>query len=54
MVRYAAAKGVGADWDTLLIDLKFWNRPEKRVQKRWARSFFATERPDDAITPQEE
>ena len=40
MVRYAANKGVGIDWPTLLTDLKFWGHPEKRVQKRWARSFF--------------
>ena len=54
MIRYAASKGVGVDWPTLLTDLKFWSHPEKRVQKRWARSFFATERLEDATTPQEE
>jgi len=48
IVRYAASKGVGIDWPALLTDLKFWNYPEKRVQKRWARSFFGNERPDDA------
>ena len=50
MVRYAAAKGAGIDWPTLLTDLKFWNHLEKRAQKRWARSFFDTERSDDATT----
>jgi CRISPR type I-E-associated protein CasB/Cse2 len=54
MVRYAAGKGVGVNWPTLLTDLKFWNQPEKRVQKRWARSFFSIERPDDAQPSQEE
>jgi CRISPR system Cascade subunit CasB len=54
MVRYAAAKGVGVNWPALLTDLKFWNQPEKRVQKRWARSFFSIERPDDAQPSQEE
>jgi CRISPR system Cascade subunit CasB len=44
MVRYAASKAVGVDWPKLLADLKFWNRPEKYVQKRWARSFFIEER----------
>lgn len=48
MVRYAASKGVGVDWPTLLTDFKFWNWTEKRVQKRWARSFFGNERPEDA------
>jgi len=44
MVRYAASRGIGVDWPKLLADLKFWNRPEKHVQKRWARSFFTEER----------
>ncbi len=47
MVRYAASKGIGIDWSTLLTDLKFWNQPEKRVQKRWARSFFGNEYPEN-------
>lgn len=54
MVRYAASKGIGIDWPTLLTDLKFWNQSEKYVQKQWARSFFAAERPEDAqIQPEE-
>lgn len=54
MVRYAANKRVGVDWSTLLTDLKFWNQPEKRVQKRWARSFFSNDGPKDtAIMPKE-
>lgn len=54
LVRYAANKRIGVDWSRLLTDLKFWNQPEKRVQKRWARSFFSNERPEDAtITPEE-
>jgi len=47
MVRYAARKGVGVDWSQLLSDLKFWNQPEKYVQKRWARSFFTAEQGPD-------
>lgn len=55
MVRYAASKGVGVDWPTLLADLKYWNHPEKRAQKRWARAFFTTERLEDATSlPKEE
>lgn len=54
MVRYAASNGVGTDWAKLLIDLKLWSHPEKGVQKRWARSFFAN-MPDEipATTTQE-
>ena len=54
MVRYAANRGVGVDWPVLLTDLKFWNHSEKRVQKRWAHSFFSNERPEDTTAPQEE
>lgn len=55
MVRYAASKGVGVDWAQLLLDLKFWNRFEKRTQKQWARSFFASDpRSDEAQTNPEE
>lgn len=51
MVRYAASKGVGVAWTQLLTDLKFWNHPEKRVQKRWARRYFANEpREEEATT----
>jgi CRISPR system Cascade subunit CasB len=47
MVRYAAGKGVGVEWPLLLVDLKFWNDPDKRVQKRWAQSFFTVEDADN-------
>jgi CRISPR type I-E-associated protein CasB/Cse2 len=53
MVKYAASKGIGVDWPQLLVDLKFWNHPEKRSQKRWARSFFANERSENAATKTE-
>lgn len=43
MVRLAAGRGVGVDWPQLLKDLKFWNKPEKNVQKSWARAFFEKE-----------
>jgi CRISPR system Cascade subunit CasB len=50
MVHYAAAKGIGVDWAMLLIDLKFWDWPEKYVQKNWARSFFSHEPLEDNTT----
>lgn len=52
MVRYAVSKKVGVDWPQLLNDLKNWNHPDKFVQKRWARSFFAVESSDDEQQPQ--
>lgn len=54
MVRYAASKGVGVDWPTLLTDLKFWNQSERGVQKRWSRSFFVAEHTEDVKTNLEE
>lgn len=53
MVRYAASKGVGVEWPLLLSHVKLWDRPEKWVQKRWARSFFATENPDSSLDNKE-
>ncbi len=32
---------VRVDWSRLLDDMLWWNRPERRVQRRWARSYFA-------------
>lgn len=43
MVRYAVSKKVGVDWPQLVADLRSWNHPDRFVQKRWARSFFASE-----------
>jgi CRISPR system Cascade subunit CasB len=28
------------DWQTLLNDLRFWNLEDKKVQRRWAQSFY--------------
>lgn len=54
MVRYAASRGVGIEWPVMLTDLKFWNHPEKRVQKRWARSFFSAESREDTEATSDE
>ena len=54
MARYAAGKGVGVDWPTLLKHIRGRDSTTKWVQKEWARSFFSNERPDDAtIAPEE-
>lgn len=51
MVRYAAGKGIGADWALLLKHIKNWNSKDKWVQKQWAASFFIsgyeTDKPDN-------
>lgn len=39
-VRLAASAGVGVDWPALIDDLSFWQHPERRARKRWARSFY--------------
>jgi CRISPR type I-E-associated protein CasB/Cse2 len=41
-VRLATSHEVGVNWTQLLKDLKYWNHPEKRARKRWARSYFGT------------
>ncbi len=41
-VKLAASKEVGVDWQQLLDDLRWWGHPQKRAQKRWARSYFGT------------
>jgi CRISPR system Cascade subunit CasB len=41
LVKLAASKGVGFDWARLLVDLRQWMHPDRRVQRRWAESFYA-------------
>ncbi len=40
-IQYLRASRVRIDWVTLLCDLLFWSHPERFVQRRWARSYFA-------------
>ncbi|MPN44097.1 hypothetical protein SDC9_191658 [bioreactor metagenome] len=41
LLRYMKAKGAKVDFGALLRDLCDWDQPEHRVQRRWARAFFA-------------
>jgi len=41
VIRLSLSKEIGPDWPQLILDLCDWNRADKRVQKRWARDFFA-------------
>lgn len=55
LVRLAAQKGVPLPWDALLQGLRYWNYPERRVQKKWAQDYFrsggdAGESADDPST----
>jgi CRISPR system Cascade subunit CasB len=54
-VHFLASNRGRVDWGHLLDDLLNWSHPNKRVQKKWARSYFGKElpaavspRPDDA------
>lgn len=40
LVRLAASSDVGINWRALLGDLLWWDHPARRVQRRWARSYF--------------
>lgn len=40
IVRYVLSQGGAIDWPQLLSDVRQWDRVDKRVQKRWARSFY--------------
>ena len=43
VISLASSKDLPIDWDRLLWDLKSWNYDDKRVQKRWAESFWRRE-----------
>lgn len=40
VVALAASADVGINWRSLLGDLLWWDHPARRVQRRWARSYF--------------
>jgi len=40
VVALCAAADVAVDWRSLLSDLLWWEQPQRRVQRRWARSYF--------------
>ena len=40
-VKLIVSSGAGIDWPQLLSDLRGWNDPDKTVQKRWAKHFYA-------------
>jgi CRISPR system Cascade subunit CasB len=40
LVTLAAAAELGVNWRGLTEDLLWWDQPARRVQRRWARSYF--------------
>jgi CRISPR system Cascade subunit CasB len=44
-VRQLASSDVKVDFVRLLDDLRYWNHPDRYIQRRWARAFWAPTRP---------
>ena len=42
-IRFLASCQVRVNWPRLLEDLLYWTHPDRFVQRRWARSYFASE-----------
>jgi CRISPR system Cascade subunit CasB len=40
LAALAASADVGINWRSLLSDILWWDHPARRVQRRWARSYF--------------
>jgi CRISPR system Cascade subunit CasB len=45
-VRLLKSRRVKVNWEMLLADLLAWERPDRPIQKRWARQYFG--RPESA------
>lgn len=41
-IRYLRSCRVKIDWEQLLSDLLQWNHPDRFIQQRWARSYYAS------------
>lgn len=46
-VSMLKSQEISIHWEQLYKDLLQWDRPDKRVQKRWANSFWRAQTPDD-------
>jgi len=47
------AEGIVLDPEVLVRHLRFWDAPDRRVQRRWARDFWRVSERPDATTPEE-
>jgi len=50
-VSFLKSKEVPINWETLFNDLKHWDTPSKPVQRRWANSFWAYQKPTEEKQP---
>jgi CRISPR system Cascade subunit CasB len=44
-VSFLRSKEVPINWNNIFEDLRLWNLPNKPVQRRWANSFWAYQKP---------
>ncbi|HET6574867.1 MAG TPA: type I-E CRISPR-associated protein Cse2/CasB [Fimbriiglobus sp.] len=51
-VTLLAARGVHPDWARLLADILAWDHPNRRVQRDWARDFWAARPTDQEDEPE--
>ena len=47
-VSLLSSKDIGLDWRQLLVDVLQWEWNGRPVQRRWARSFFGSQREEEA------
>lgn len=50
-VTLLRSEGVPIGWEVLLADLRYWRGENRRVQHRWARSFYSRAEADLDTTP---
>lgn len=49
-VHFLINEGGQVDWQHLLRDLLRWDYPDRRVQRNWARAYFATSTQEESIS----
>jgi len=56
IVALLASRGITPSWSQLLSDLNWWDDPDRRVQQRWARSYYSRvgDADDDPTTNSED
>ena len=50
-VSYLRSKDVPVNWNQLFHDLKYWDDEDRRIQKQWARAFWARARAAEETQP---
>lgn len=43
------AKNIAVNWHELLVDVRDWENPERKVQRRWARAFWGARRRETEV-----